>query len=94
MRWFRILFLLTLQIQLVYAQAPAQLLEKLKQKLPNEQRIQTLLEISNAYKNSDLKKAFLFANQAYQESSKADLPKFSGSALSQIGLLNYLKLYL
>jgi DNA-binding CsgD family transcriptional regulator len=90
MRWFRILFLLTLQIQLVYAQAPAQLLEKLKQKLPNEQRIQTLLEISNAYKNSDLKKAFLFANQAYQESSKADLPKFSGSALSQIGLLNYL----
>jgi hypothetical protein len=90
MRWFRILFLLAFQIQLVHAQAPNQLLDKLKQKLPNEQRIQTLIEISNAYKNSNLKEAFLFANQAYQESSKADLPKYSGSALSQIGLLHYL----
>ncbi|MFY8021178.1 MAG: hypothetical protein ACOVP1_08270, partial [Bacteroidia bacterium] len=68
-----------------------ELLVKLKQKTNQEDRVIILLELSNQYKNTQIHTAFDYALQAYKESSKSDLPKLSGAAASQIGLIYYLK---
>jgi DNA-binding CsgD family transcriptional regulator/Tfp pilus assembly protein PilF len=91
MKWLKpLLFLSIFLIIHLVVEAQPELLAKLKQKTNKEEKIQILIEISNFNKNSDLGLAIKYAKLAYQESLLADLPKLSGTSLSQIGLIHYL----
>lgn len=90
MKGFKLLLLLFLCSFISSAQSVDDLLNKLKQKQSREERITILLELSSQLKNTQINSAFAYAFQAYQEANQLDLPKLSGSASSQIGLIYYL----